>query len=129
MNTYLRFKKEPSGAMQTGTLLLMTLSLCSMNGSREAHGHWVASLKSTGTKETVDPFIDGIMARGRGTLTVKFDVASAYRNVAVHPQDRHLLGMKWLDKYYVDMAIPFGLRSAPFIFTGIADMVQWIPQH
>ena len=78
---------------------------------------------------TVDSFIDGIMARGRGTLMAKFDVASAYRNVAIHPQDRPLLGMKWRDKYYVDMALPFGLRSAPYIFTSIADMVEWILTH
>ena len=56
----------------------------------------------------------------------KFDVVSAYRNVAIHPQDRPLLGMMWRDKYYVDMALPFGLRSAPYIFTAIADMVQWM---
>ena len=54
------------------------------------------------------------------------DVASAYRNVAVHPLDRPLLGMKWRDKCYVDMALPFGLRSAPYIFTAIADAVQWM---
>ena len=75
---------------------------------------------------TVDAFIDGIMARGRGTLLAKFDVASAYRNVAVHPLDRPLLGVKWRDKYYVDMALLFGLRSAPYIFTAIADAVQWM---
>ena len=74
---------------------------------------------------TVDDFIDGIMARGRGTLMAKFDVASAYRNVAVHPEDRYLLGMKGRDTDYVDMVLPFGLRSAPFIFTAIADMVEW----
>ena len=78
---------------------------------------------------TVDSFIDGIMARGWGTLMAKFDVASAYSNVAIHPQDRPLLGMKWRDKYYVDMALPFGLRSAPYIFTSIADMVEWILTH
>ena len=55
---------------------------------------------------TVYSFIEGIMARGRGTLMAKFDVASAYRNVAVHPQDRPLLGMVWRGKYYVDMALP-----------------------
>ena len=75
---------------------------------------------------TVDTFIDGIMAGGRGTLLAKFDVASAYHNVAVHPLDRPLLGMKWRDKYYVDMALPFSLRSAPYIFTAIADAVQWM---
>ena len=53
---------------------------------------------------TVDSFINGIMARGRGTLMAKLDVPSAYRNVAIHPQHRSLLGMKWREKYYVDMA-------------------------
>ena len=42
---------------------------------------------------SVDAVIDGIMAQGRGALMVKFDVASAYRNVAIHPDDRPLLGM------------------------------------
>ena len=58
-----------------------------------------------------------------------FNVASAYRNVAIHPQDHSLLGMKWPDKYYVDMALPFELRLAPYLFTSIADMVKWILTH
>ena len=43
---------------------------------------------------TVDSFINGIMPRGRGTSLAKFDVASAYHNVAIHLLDRPLLGMK-----------------------------------
>ena len=78
---------------------------------------------------SVDAFIEGIMTLGRGTLMAKFDVASAYRNVAIHPEDRPLLGMKWRGQYFVDMALPFGLRSAPFIFTAIADLVEWILVH
>ena len=78
---------------------------------------------------TVDAFIEGIMARGQGTLMAKFEVASAYRNVAVHPRDRPLLGMMWCDKYYVDIALPFGLWSAPYIFTAIAVTVQWMATH
>ena len=78
---------------------------------------------------SVDAVIEGIMARGRGTLMAKFDVASAYRNVAIHPDDRPLLGMQWRGKYFVDLVLPFGLRSAPFIFTSIADLVEWILVH
>ena len=77
----------------------------------------------------VDDIISGVMSRGRGTLMAKFDVESAYRNVAVHPEDRQLLGMKWQDKYFVDMVLPFGLRSAPFIFSSIGDLVEWILRH
>ena len=59
----------------------------------------------------------------------KFDKTSAYRNVAILPQDRSLLGMKWHDKCYVDMALLFGLRPASYIFTSTADMVEWILTH
>ena len=63
---------------------------------------------------------------GRGALMAKFDVEAAYRNIAVHPSDRFLLGMKWRNLYYVDLALPFGLRSAPFIFNSVAELVEWI---
>ena len=66
---------------------------------------------------------------GPGALMAKFDVEAAYRNVPVHPSDRYLLGMKWRNHYYVDLTLPFGLRSAPFIFNAIADMVAWILVH
>ena len=73
---------------------------------------------------TIDEFIDG-----QGALMAKFDVATAYRNIAVHPEEQYLLGMRWRGAYYVDMALPFGLRSAPFIFTSVADMVEWTLTH
>ena len=59
----------------------------------------------------------------------KFDVASAYQNVAIHPDDHPLLGMQWGGQYFVDLVLPFGLRSAPFNFTAIADLVEWILVH
>jgi len=60
------------------------------------------------------------------TLMAKYDVEAAYCNVPVHPSHCFLLGMKWRDQFYVDLVLPFGLRSAPFIFKAIADMVEWI---
>lgn len=74
----------------------------------------------------VDDIIKMVAAHGTRALIAKFDVLAAFRNVAVHPSDRAFLGMKWRDKYYVDLALPFGLRSAPFIFDSIATMVEWI---
>ena len=58
----------------------------------------------------VDDVIEGIMSHGRGTLLAKFDVESVYRNVPVHPDDRYLLGTKWRGKYFIDLALPFGLH-------------------
>ena len=57
------------------------------------------------------------MARGPGTLIVKFDVATAYHNNVLHPDDWYLLGMKWQGVYHVDMALPFGLCSQCHLFS------------
>jgi hypothetical protein len=73
----------------------------------------------------VDDIINAVMELGRGALIAKFDIQNAYRIVPIHPDDRHLLGMQWRDQFYVDMTLPFGLRSAPYIFTSIADLVEW----
>ena len=62
---------------------------------------------------------------GRGALMVKLDIEAAYRLVSVHPQDRPLLGVQWHDSIYVDRCLPFGLWSAPKIFTAIADALEW----
>ena len=74
----------------------------------------------------VDDIVKSLAKFGRGAYLAKFDIESAYRNVPVHVLDRHLLGMKWRSKYYVDLVLPFGLRSAPLIFNSIADAVEWI---
>lgn len=39
------------------------------------------------------------------------------------------MGMMWEDQLFVDTALPFGLRSAPKIFTAVADAVEWIVQR
>ena len=71
----------------------------------------------------VDDVISGIMFFTRGTLLAKFDVESAYRNIPVHPEDRYLLRMKWQGNYFIDMALPFGLRAATFNFSSVADLL------
>lgn len=63
---------------------------------------------------------------GRGAMMAKIDIAHAYRNVPIHPQDRQLLGMQWEDKLFVDKTMPFGMRSAPKIFSALADTLEWV---
>ena len=63
-------------------------------------------------------------------LLAKLDIESAYRIAPIHPDDRSVLGMKWKDEIYIDTCLPFGLRSAPKIFTALADALGWIfTQH
>ena len=61
----------------------------------------------------VDDIIAGIMRLGQSSLMAKFDVQNAYRIEPVRTEDRKLLGMKWRGAFYVDMVLPFGIRSAP----------------
>ena len=51
----------------------------------------------------------------------KLDLQSAYRMIPVHRLDQHLLGMSWQGQTFQDRALPFGLRSAPIIFTAVAN--------
>ena len=66
------------------------------------------------TYPSVDQAIRAIREKGRGTTMAKFDIESTYRLVPVHPDDRHLLGMQWRGKLYVDSALPFRLRPPNF---------------
>ena len=78
---------------------------------------------------SVDIVAAQVLRLGRGFLLAKMDVKQAYRMIPVHPQDRPLLGMEWEGDVYVDKVLPFGLRSAPLIFSSVADMLQWMMQR
>ena len=67
-----------------------------------------------------------IKASGWGMYLVKVDIKNAYRIIPVHPEVQALLGMQWEGAPYVDAALPFGLCSAPKIFTSVADSLEWI---
>ena len=57
----------------------------------------------------VDQVIRMVSHYAPGALTAKFDVESAYRNIAVHLDDRFKLGMRWRGHLNVDLSLPFGL--------------------
>ena len=78
---------------------------------------------------TVRDAIKLIVKTGQGALKSKVDIQKAYRIVPVLPSDRYFLGMKWRDKFFVDLALPFGLWSAPGIFSSLADLFECTLQH
>ena len=75
---------------------------------------------------SVESAAQTVLQLGRGTLLAKLDIRDAYRNIPVHPEDRWLLGMSWRGEVFIDTVLPFGLRSAPKIFSAVADAVEWI---
>ena len=74
----------------------------------------------------LDDAINLIIQLGRGSYMAKTDICSAFRNIPVHPNDWELLGMHWQGLYFFDKVLPFGLRSAPYIFNQLSDALEWI---
>ncbi len=74
---------------------------------------------------SVDDVARRVSAMGIGTLMAKTDIASAYRIIPVHPEDRVLQAIQWRGSTYIDPMLPFGLRSAPKIFSAVADAFAW----
>lgn len=74
---------------------------------------------------SVDDGLKFITRLSHGTHLIKVDLKSAYQVVPLHSQDRHLFGICWDVLVYVDQALPFGLCSAPLLFTALADAIGW----
>lgn len=105
----------------------LILDLSSPNGSSVNDG--IEKELTSLSYVSVDDVVAQVLRRGRGTMMAKMDIKRAYRNIPVHPNDRLLLGMKWAGGTYVDTTLPFGLRSAPLIFSAVADAMAWIMQQ
>jgi hypothetical protein len=75
---------------------------------------------------TVDQAIALIAAQGPGAMLIKRDLQDAFHHIPIAPQDLWLLGFFWEDTYWVDCFLPFGLRTAPYIFDLFAKALHWI---
>ena len=78
---------------------------------------------------SVDDAVAILLHLGKGALMAKIDLKSAFRMIPVHYADWDLLGIHWRGQYYVDTCLPFGLRSAPFLFNEYATAIEWIMTH
>ena len=75
---------------------------------------------------TIDNAIEGILHLGKGSFLAKTDIESAFRLIPLRPSNYNLFGMFWNNHYYYDIVLPFGLRSAPFVFNQLSNVVECI---
>ena len=73
---------------------------------------------------SIDYLLSLGLEAGKGSTLVKADIKEADRMLPIHPEDQGLLGIQWEGGFYTDKALPIGLRSAPKIFTAVADALQ-----
>ena len=66
---------------------------------------------------------------GLNTELAKIDVRSAYRIIPIHPSERVFLGIQWQGDVFIDCQLPFGLASAPAIFSALAEALEWVLVH
>ena len=59
-------------------------------------------------------------------LMAKLDIKEAYRMVPVHLEDWRFLGVYWWGQIFIDCQLPFGLASAPAIFSALVETLEWI---
>ena len=120
-----KFAVIPKGHTPGKWRLITDLSLPKGQSVNDAIAPPICSLHYV----TVDEIATVAAGLGHGALIAKLDVEAAYRIVPVHPDDRLLLGVQWQGAIYVDAMLPFGLRSAPKIFTAIADALEWVTRR
>ena len=74
---------------------------------------------------TVDTVAKELASLGPGALMAKVDIEAAYMLVPVHPDNRPLLAIQWKGEVFCDTMRPLDLRSAPKIFSVVADTLEW----
>ena len=84
---------------------------------------------------SVDTVTDHIKRCGPGTLLAKLDLADAFKHIMVRKEDWELLGTVWykpdqygnlVKQYYIDLVLPFGLRSSPKLFDNFVVALEYI---
>ena len=75
---------------------------------------------------SLDDAISALLLMGTGAILVKRDLSDAFRHVPVASSDFWLLGFFCDGLYWIDRFLPFGLRTAPFLFDLFAKGLHWI---
>jgi hypothetical protein len=55
----------------------------------------------------------------KGDYSVAYDLTSGYYHVSLHVDSRRFVGFKWKGVYYQYNCLPFGLSTAPWVFSKV----------
>ena len=62
--------------------------------------------------------VSRLNALGPAANIFKIDISRAFRHVRIDPGDIDLLGLRFRDQYYADLALPFGFHLGSIFFQG-----------
>ena len=72
-----------------------------------------------------DNVVNLVQKLGKGALCAKKDIKSAFRLLKVYPGDFDLLGIKFLDKYFIDKCMPMGCSISCSTFEKFSTFLHW----
>src|SRR5216117_1891807 len=113
--------KQTDG-LQTGWRVILDLS--SPQGSSVNDG--IPKEYGTLVYETLNDAVRLVAQAGKGAVLMKRDLKAAFRHIPINPCNYWLLLFEWNGHFFVDMFLPFGLRTAPRIFNLFAEALHWI---
>ena len=113
---------KKTDSVQTGWRLIFDLSAPSRRSVNDGIPKGYGAI----SYESLAYAIKLVQEHGKGCKMIKRDLKSAFRHIPVAASDYWLLIFEWEGQYYVDMCLPFGLRTAPRIFNLFAEAIHWI---
>ena len=79
---------------------------------------------------SIDLIVSHLNALGPAAKIFKIDISRAFRHVRINPGDIDLLGLRFREQYYADLALPFGFRLGSIFFSKLRDSIRYImAQH
>jgi len=75
---------------------------------------------------TFDQALALVARHNQNAMLAKLDIKHTFCLCPVHLADLELVGTHWEGQYYIDLHLPFGLRSSPYLFNRLADALEWI---
>ena len=75
---------------------------------------------------TIDTLARRVVELGIGCAVFKKDLKSAFRQLDGDPFDYSLMLYMWENRYFVDLAVAMGMRSAPSCCQHVTDAIRYI---
>ena len=120
------FRTSPIGVVpkKESTKFRMITDLSSPKGF--SINDFISDDEASVSFNSFDSAVELVSRLGRGALMAKLDVKSAFRICPVQNRDWHYLGFSFLGYFFVDLCLPFGLRSSVERFTQLSNTLLWI---
>ena len=117
-----RTRIEKTDGVQTGWRLIFDLSAPSGKSVNDG----IPKVYGAISYESFAHAIKLVKEHGKGCKMIKCDLKSAFRHIPITASDYWLMIFEWKGQYYVDMCLPFGLRTASRIFNLFVESIHWV---